>query len=105
MNLGSMLLAELSGKVSQNIQHETSSKIAEPVKELITVKREEITCENNSICRKETPLPFVVQPQLITKKDADLPIKKSSAEINRPIKRVSAITNILFNNTGNAALF
>lgn len=75
MNWGSMLLAELSGKVCQNIKHETSSKIAEPIKELITKKR------------------------------VDLPLKKDSVENNRTIKRVSAITNILFSDTGNAALF
>lgn len=81
----------------------TSPKIAESTNDLQILKKEEISCVNSPICRKETPLKFLVQPATILKED--LPVKVTRCENKRPPRRIPASIFIRFIGTGDAELF
>ena len=69
------------------------------------IKKEDLKCENNPICRKENPLKCEIRPKIIVKKCGNLSAKKDSADNQLTVKKVSVITNVIFNGTGNAQLF
>jgi len=102
---GSILTTELSAKVSREIKRETLAKTSEALKDFHMTKREALKCENNPVYRKETPLRYEISPEVIVKQSESLSVKKDSTDNRRSEKKVSVITNVLFNGTGNAELF
>ena len=99
----SLPLTELSEKVCHNIKRETMSVISKSSKDYV-LKSEDLKCENNPIIRKESPLKCEIHPKVILKKCEPLPAKKDSADNQQTVKKISVITNVLFNGTGNARL-
>jgi hypothetical protein len=100
----SSLLTELSEKTCHNIKRETLSLMPKSAKDYV-IDREDLKCENNPIIRKESPLKCEIHPKVILKKCEPVPAKKDSTDNQQTVKRVSVITNVLFNGTGNAQLF
>ena len=100
----SNLLTELSDKVCQSIKRETLALLPESSKDYV-ITRGVLKSENNPICRKDNPLKCEIHPKIVVKKCGSISAKKDSADTQIIVKKVSAITNVIFNGTGNAKLF
>ena len=105
VSCGSLLSAELSGKVRREIKRESISKTQEILKDFHFIQREELNCENTPIYRKEASLTCENRPNVVIKKSETLSTKKDSTDNRQSAKKVSVITNVLFSGTGNARLF
>lgn len=101
----SLQLAEFAGKVCQNIKCQTSSKAAESVKDLHIFKKGEIGSVDSPICRKEASIFEIAQPEIITKKNGNIPTKVNPISNQQPARKVSVISNARFIETGGADLF
>jgi len=105
VSCGSLLSAELSGKVRREIKRESISKTQEIMKDFHLIQREELNCENTPIYLKEASLTCENRPNVVVKKSETLTTKKDSTDNRQSAKKVSVITNVLFSGTGNARLF
>lgn len=101
----SFQLAELSEKVCPNINRETITKTTESTNYLVILKNEKIGCVNSPICCKETTIECLDQPEIISKKKENLPVKKTTENNQRPLRRVSLISHIRFIGPGSGELF
>ena len=100
----SLLLTGLSEKVCHNIKSKTFSILPESAKDYV-VKKEDLKCDNNPICRKDNPLKCEIHPKIVVKKCGSISAKKDSVNNQITVKKVSVVSNVIFNGTGNAKLF
>lgn len=96
-------LTELTREVRSGFSDDSPTKPLEAITNLPILRQDEIKCENSPICRKETPLKYVVQPPMLSKAKWVTPAKRAVKE--KPNKNKAARWHIHFDGTGNAELF
>jgi hypothetical protein len=97
--------SETSSIVTHELKFENSHISETPSKVLQLQKKEEPTCENNPLCRKEAPIKGLDQPGIITKTTENIPVKTAPTENKKPLRKVSVISRLRNIGTGSTELF
>ncbi len=101
----SIRMISLTEKVCKEIKHETSSKMDKGAHQMNLNLNEAIQGLNNPICGNEAKLKSALQTKIISDKQEELPVTKTSENNQQPAQSHTRISQISFNAAVSADLF
>ncbi|HZK94119.1 MAG TPA: hypothetical protein VFC67_07920 [Prolixibacteraceae bacterium] len=101
----SIRMISLTGKVCKEIKHEASSKMDKRTHKMNLNLNRVIQGQSNPICGNEATLKSATQTKIISDKQDEIPVVKTSENNQQPANSNSGMSQISFNASVSAELF